>query len=338
MRRGSFGKVVGRRTIGAGLLAIMLAPGPLQRRHAAAQSARIAQVGILDWFSPGPTAIWYAETFRGAMRKLGYDEGRNLRIEHVFAEQDEERAAEGAAELLRRNVDVIVTRATPAGHAARRATATVPIVLATAADPVETGLVANLARPGGNVTGVSLMLPDLAAKRLQLLREAVPRASRLAFLGSTRDPATRRFVELSQAAAAALGAELHAYWVTDSGDFDVAFEAMKRETIEAVVVQPLFIVDAPRIADLAKRHALPTISDLRSAVRAGYLMSYGPDNTDSVGRAAVYVDKILKGTPPGELPIEQPTRFEMAINLATARTIGVEIPPHLVTLADEIVE
>jgi putative tryptophan/tyrosine transport system substrate-binding protein len=203
---------------------------------------------------------------------------------------------------------------------------------------VETGLVETLARPGGNVTGISLMMPDLAAKRLQLLREAVPRVSRIAFLGSTRDPAARRVVEQSQEAARAIGAELRPYWITDGDDFEAAFAAMSGEAVDGVVVQPLFIADAPRIAALAKRYALPTISDFRSAVRAGYLLSYGPDNIESPGRAAVFVDKILRGTPPGELPIEQPTRFEMAVNLATARAIGVEIPPHLVTLADEVVE
>jgi putative tryptophan/tyrosine transport system substrate-binding protein len=328
---------MGRRAIGVGALAAF-ALGILGRGGAVAQSDRVARIGILDWFSAGPTAVTYRETFARSMRGLGYEEGRNLHIEHLFAEQNSERAADAAAELLRRNVDVIVTRSTPAGHAARQATSTMPIVLATAADPIETGLVENLARPGGNVTGISLMMPDLAAKRLQLLREAVPRVSRLAFLGSTRDPAARRFVELSQAAARVIAAELRPYWVTESADFEAAFAAMRRDAVEAVVVQPLFILDAPHIAALAKRYALPTISDLRSAVRAGYLLSYGPDNTDSVSRAAIYVDKILKGTPPGELPIEQPTRFELAINLITAKAIGVDIPVHLLTLADEVVE
>ena len=325
-----------RRAFAIALVAFM--PFGLVRGAAAQSGDGVARVGILDWFSPGPAATLYGDTFRRAMRSLGYEEGRNLLVEHVFAGEDSERAAAAAAELLRRNADVIVARATPAGHAARHATSTTPIVLASAADPVETGLVENLARPGGNVTGISLMLPDLAAKRLQLLREAVPRVSRIAFLGSTRDPAAQRFVEQSQEAARAIGAEVRPYWVTDGGDFEAAFAAMSREAVHGVAVQPLFIVDAPRIAALAKRYALPTISDFRSAVRAGYLLSYGPDNTEAPSRAAVYVDKILKGTPPGELPIEQPTRFEMAINLATARAIGVEIPPHLVTLADEIVE
>jgi putative ABC transport system substrate-binding protein len=328
---------IDRRSLGIGaLVAGVLAIG--RTNGAPAQSERVARIGILDWFSPGPSSTRYWDTFRRSMRGLGYEEGRNLRIEHVFADQNGERAAEAATELLRRNVDVIVTRSTPAGHAARQVTSTTPIVLATAADPVETGLVDNLARPGGNVTGISLMLPDLAAKRIQLLREAVPGVSRLAFLGSTRDPAARRFVELSQAAAAAIAAEVRPYWVTDPGDFETVFATMSRDRVEAVIVQPLFVIDAPSIAALAKRHGLPTISDLSSAVRAGYLLSYGPDNTDAVSRAAVYVDKILKGVPPGELPIEQPTRFELAINLATAKAIGIEIPPHLVTLADEVIE
>jgi putative ABC transport system substrate-binding protein len=301
---------------------------------------RVYRVGILDW-STAEYRKAQDDALLEALRELGYSPGHNLALDFAFADQSSERATALARELVARGVDVIVTRATPAGHAAKDATQTIPIVLATAADPVGTGLVESLARPGGNVTGVSLMMPDLAAKRLEILREAVLAngpGGPIAFLGSSRDPATTRFIHESQQAARAIGNEVKPFVVANSDELEAAFAAMRDAGVAAVIVQPLFLKDAARIAELAKRARLPTISDLSSAARAGYLISYGPDSVDAQRRAAIFVDKILKGVAPGDLPIEQPARFGLVVNLRTARALGVTIPNSIVARADEVIE
>ena len=241
---------------------------------------------------------------------------------------------------MRSGVDVIVAFTTPAARAVKQATSTIPIV-ASRADPVGTGLVTNLARPDGNITGFSKMMPDLESKRMELLRDLMPGARRLAFLGSTRDPATRNFVRETQAAAARIDASVEPYLIDNADGIDGALAAMSRDKIEAVIVQPLFGLDtraSTRMAELAARHRVPAIGAYMSFPRAGGLLSFGPDQAQAFRTVALYVDRILKGAKPGDLPVAQPTRFEIGINLRTAAALGLTIPQVLLLRADEVIE
>jgi putative ABC transport system substrate-binding protein len=274
---------------------------------------------------------------RDGLAALGYVEGRNLVIEVRYADGDRSRANALARELVERGVELLVAYPTLAAHAARDATRTLPIVVITG-DPQATGLVSNLRRPGGNVTGVSAIVSDLAAKRLELLREVIPGIDRVAFLGSATDPLSPVFVRETQQAADALGLTFSPLLVSGSSEFAAAFAQMEAAAIKAVIVQGLFVDHRVDIAALGIRHRLPVISGFAAFAAAGALFSYDVSRTEIVLRAAAYVDRILTGTPPGDLPIAQPTRFELLINIRTARALGIAIPPAVLVRADEVIE
>ena len=303
----------------------------------AQQAGKVYRIGFLSLQS-GLTST--TEAFHQGLRELGYVEGRNLIIEYRWATHKEERLPELAAELVRLKVEVIVTHATPPIEAAKRATSTIPIVMATAADPVGSGLVASLARPGGNVTGLTALSTDLAGKRLQLARELVPKAARVAVLAHPGTSATRLFLEQMRAAAQQMGVQLIVQEVKESGDLPGAFTAMQRERAQALIVQvtPFSADNAKRIIELAAQHRLPAMYDVRSFVDAGGFVSYGPSLPEMFRRAAFYVDRILKGAKPADLPVEQPTKFELVINLKTAKALGLTIPPSLLGRADEVIQ
>jgi putative ABC transport system substrate-binding protein len=304
---------------------------------ARAQDARkIPRIGILDFF-PSAASADFLEPFRQALRELGHIERQNILVEYHSAEQGSERAVAIAADLVRREVDIIVAVATPAAHAAKGATATIPIVMSVA-DPLATGLVASLARPGSNLTGVSTTSPDLAGKRLELLREVRPGLGRVAFLGAANDPNTRTFVNETQEAADSLRVHLQPLLVTGPQEFAAAFAAMIQQGSEGLIVQPLFVGHRGKLAELAARYRLPMISDQAVFARAGGLMAYGVNRRGLFRRQAFYVDRILKGAKPADLPIEQPTEYELVINLKTAKALGLDIPPTLLARADEVIE
>jgi len=280
------------------------------------------------------------EAFRQGLRDLGYVEGKNIIIEYRFP-GEREQIPKLAAELVRLKVDIIVAPGTPVAQAAKAATRTIPIVFAGVADPVGTGLVASLAQPGGNVTGSTPISAELSAKRLELLKETVPRVSRIAVL-STPDyplPVKTETLKEMEAAARALGVQLQLLEVQGSNDFDSAFGAMSRERAGAFTVLPIpmFLAERRRIVDLATKGRLPAIFHWKEYVEAGGLMSYGADGVALYRRAATYVDKILKGAKPADLPVEQPTKFELVINLKAAKQIGVTIPPNVLARADKVI-
>jgi putative ABC transport system substrate-binding protein len=303
----------------------------------AQQVDKIRRIGFLSLQS-GLTST--TEAFHQGLRELGYVEGRNLIIEYRWAATKEERLPELAAELVRLKVEVIVTAAAPTIEAARRATSTIPIVMAAVADPVGSGLVASLARPGGNVTGLTALSTELAGKRLQLVRELVPKATRVAVLAYHGTSATRLFLAEMRAAAQQLGVQLVVQEVNEAGDLPGAFTAMQRERAQALIVQvtPFSADNAKRIVELAAQHRLPAMYDVRSFVEAGGLVSYGPSLPEMFRRAAFYVDRILKGAKPADLPIEQPTRFELVINMKAAKALGLAIPQSLLLRADQVIQ
>jgi len=303
----------------------------------AQQSGTIFRVGVLQAGAEDPES---AAVSRDAFQKLGWIEGTNITFERRYAENHPDRLPELAAELVRLNVDVIMAGGTLAPLAAKRATPTIPIVMTTAGDPVGVGLVASLARPGGNVTGLSFMSPDLAGKRLQLLKEVVPRTLRVAVLWDAANPYPARAYEETQRAAQTLGIEVQSLEVRGPDDFAGAFEAAERQQPDALLTigDPLTSSFRKQIADFASTHRLPAMYPLREYVAAGGLMSYGANASDLVRRAAGYVDKILRGAQPGDLPVEQPTKFELLINLKTANALGLTIPPLVLGLADEVIE
>jgi len=273
------------------------------------------------------------------MRELGWVEGRNLAIEYRWAEGHTERLRDLANELARLKVDVIVSHNTPGPLAAKEATSTIPIVFATAGDPVGSGIVASLARPGGNVTGLSSQSPDVAGKRLELLREIVPGLHRLAVLADTDNPFVKLDVSHLQQAGAGLGVEVATFEMRRGEDIDPAFEALKgRAQALYVPATPVAFVNRVRINTLALATHLPTTLGVREYVEAGGLMSYGPDWLHMWGRAANFVDKILRGARPADLPVEQPTKFDLVINLTTAKALGLTVPDKLLALANEVIE
>ena len=273
------------------------------------------------------------------LRQLGWIENRNVAIEYRWAEGRIERFTELAAEFARLKVDLIVAATTPAVIAAKQATSVIPIVIATANDPVATGLVASLARPGGNVTGLSNQMADTAAKRLELLREVVPGLRRLAILGNVDNPGAVLDMREAQAAASAVGLEATTFEIRRAEEIAPLFEALKgRGDALYFASDPLMNTNRTRISTLALGARLPTMHGVRDYVEAGGLMSYGASIVDQYRRAADYVDKILRGAKPGELPIEQPTKFDLVINLTTAKALGLNISDNLLTLADEVIE
>jgi len=304
----------------------------------AQQPGKVWRVGVLGARS-GPDKL--IEAFREQLRTLGYVEGRNVVLEYRWSPGKEERLVELATELVHLNVDVLVTISTVATVAAKRATSNIPIVMASVPDPIGNKLIASLARPGGNVTGLSTQSSDLAAKRLQLLRDFVPKANRVAILAALEGaPAFPLYLEQLQLAAKKMGVTLVVKQVETAEALADIFDAMQRERAQALIVQlSHFTVEhAKRIVELALQHRLPLMFEAREFVDIGALISYGPDRSDVYRRAATYVDKILKGAKPADLPVEQPTKFELFINGKTAKTLGLKIPQSLLASADKVIE
>ncbi len=276
--------------------------------------------------------------FREGMQQLGYVDGKNYDVESYFTGGNREMTQDVARKLVQEPVDVLLAVATPAIHIVNAATHTIPIVMLTA-NALATGLVSSLSRPGGNLTGVSLLMTDLAGKRLELLREIQPSLHAIAFLGSSRDPNTATFVRETQAAADQLGVVLSVRLVDGPASIDqTIFDTMKRDGSEAVIVQPIFAGYQDNIIAMAMKSRLPVISDWAFFAEAGALLTYGANEADLMRRTAYYVDRILKGANPADLPIEQPTNFEMVINLKTAKVLGLDVPATLLATADRVIE
>jgi putative tryptophan/tyrosine transport system substrate-binding protein len=311
------------------LLATLLAA------HAQQPAGGLPRIGVLV-FTPMAKAV--QEGFRQGFRDHGYVEGQNVLVEWRSAEGRIDRANAMAAELVRLKVNVIVAEFTPAVQAAKNATQTIPIVMASAGDPVATGLVASLARPGGNVTGLSNIAAELSGKRFELLRELLPGVTRVGLLIHGADPLDKSFVDGTQMAASSVGIQLQIATVALPEDLEVALSGMAKARVGAVIVPANLPVPAHQIAESAQRHRLPSISLLSQFPESGGLMSYGASLIDIRRRAVAYVDKILKGAKPADLPVERPTTFELVINRKTARMLGLSVPPSLVVRADRVID
>jgi len=299
--------------------------------------SKARRIGLLMSTTP-LAASHIVAAFADGLQELGHVEGKNVVFEYRWAEGKPERFAEMTADLVRQRVDVIVASSQAPALAAQRATQTIPIVMVNATDPVEVGLVASLARPGGNVTGLSQQLtPEIRAKHLQLLKEALPKVSRVAVL---RSPTTTVGLGEYKVAGQALELRVQFVEVRDAEDLERAFATMARDRIDGLLVpgDTLLFTERQRVAALAREHRLPGIYSLREFTEAGGLMSYSVRLSEQFRRAAVYVDKILKGAKPGDLPVEQPTKFELVINMKTAKALGVTIPQSLLLRADQLIE
>jgi putative tryptophan/tyrosine transport system substrate-binding protein len=305
----------------------------------AQQPGKVWRIGVLETLSATLNTA-NLDAFRQGMRELGYVEGRDFVIEYRSADGRPERFPGLATELVRLKVDVIVTRGTPAVLAAAKATGSIPIVMATSADPTGFGIVYSLARPGGNVTGLSTIAVELAGKRLELLKEATPRIARIALLANVSSPASASQWRQLEGAARPLGLEPQLLDVRIPEDFARAFDTAIKRRVDAVLVanDTLTQTNFRRIVDLSAKHRLPSIFASREFVDVGGLMAYGPNFTDLYRRAATYVDKILKGAKPADLPIEQPTKFELVINLKTAKALGLTIPQSVLLRADQVIQ
>jgi putative ABC transport system substrate-binding protein len=304
----------------------------------AQQPARLPTIGFLSPASPSSWVPW-TDAFVKRLRELGWIDGRTVAIEYRWAEGRPDRYAEIAAEFVRLKVDVIITAGSSA-VAAKQATSTIPIVLAVTGDPVGLGLVMSLARPGGNITGLSLQQEEVAGKRLGLLHEMIPNLHRVAILGDADYPADALEMAEVEATARPLGIEINRLAMRRGDEFAAAFKGLKNVSVDALYVcdDALTATNRLNISTLARAARLPTISGAREDVEVGGVMSYGPSLADLFRRAAEYVDKILRGAKPADLPIEQPTKFDLAINLKTAKTLGLTVPPSLLALADEVIE
>jgi putative ABC transport system substrate-binding protein len=341
MRLSAVGLIV---TFGIGLLVAPLAATAQQPGH-------VSRIGVLSAYSPPPEPPWQQRSsiwdiwgvFWQGMRELGWREGQNIVVEYRWAERRLARLPALATELAQLKVDLILAGDGAAILAAKQATSTIPIVMLVSLDAVEQGFVASLAHPGTNVTGITTITAALNAKRLELLKETVPGSSRMTVLGcqipSSDDPPSGQGWEAMQGTARALGIQLQLLKVREPDDYEGAFDAAISERAEAMVVLlcSLNLLNVQRIVALAARHRLPAIYYGRWWVQAGGLMSYGPKWPELGRRAATYVDKILKGAKPADLPVEQPIQFELVINLKTAKTLGLTIPPHLLVLVDEVI-
>ena len=305
----------------------------------AQQPVKVPRIGLLSSFSPSDTALWH-QAFLQGLRDLGWVAGKNIGIEYRYAEGRKDRLPELAADLVRLKVDCIVAAVPPDALAAKNATRAIPIVVASGGDPVAEGLVENLARPGGNITGLSQMVQELGGKRLELLKELVPTLSRVAVLWNPQNPFSTLSWKEIQLPARQLRVELHSLEVQSPDALDNAFEEATKARTGALAIMPdaMFVTHLKRIADLAAQSGLPSIFHLRAFADAGGLMAYGPDRADMFRRAATYVDKILKGAKPADLPVEQPMKFELVINLKTAKALGITLPPSLLVLADEVIQ
>jgi len=317
-----------------GLLAAPLAAG-------AQPAGKVYRIGYISTSPPNtPESSRLHEAFRQGLRERGWVEGRNAVIEWRFAEGRMERFPDLAADLVRLKVDLIVTTGGPAARAAKQATTTIPIVAVAVSDPVGQGFVASLARPGGNVTGLATLFPELAVKRLGLLKEILPGVSRVAVLWNAANPGGVIILRGVQAAARTLGVTLQSREVRGPDDFEAAFAKMSRERHHALMIldDPLLFQYRASLVDFAAKKRLPTMHPFRESVEAGGLIAYSVNPAELNRRAAEYVDKILKGADPAELPIEQPTEFELVINLKTAKALGLTIPPSLLQRADQVIE
>jgi len=327
MRRRDFIKVIAGSAAAAWPLAVR-----------AQQPGKRPTIGFLGATTP---TIWsaFVSAFLMRLRELGWADGQNITIEYRWAEGRESRYTQFAAELVQRNVDIIVTAGTPAVLAVMKATSTIPIVFAAASDPVQTGLVSSLARPGGNVTGLSNQQADLGGLRLELLREIVSGLKRVAVLGNVNSPNVTLEMNSVLAAATKLGFEAFRLEVRQTEDIDAGMESLKgRADALYICSDPLVTTHRVRINTLAVSQKLPTMNAFREYVQAGGLMSYGPNFPDLFRRAAEYVDKILRGAKPADLPVEQPTKFDLVINLTTAKALGLTIPEQFLLRANEVIE
>ncbi len=304
----------------------------------AQQPGNIHRVGVLMSGSPS-NATRRIQAFRQGLRELGYVEGRNIIIEYRYANGKLEPLPELADELIRLKLDIIVTDTSMATQAAKNATKTIPVVFTSANDPLGDRQVASLARPGGNLTGFSLLAPDLNSKRLELLKETVPKVTQIGFLTRAGIATTDQRFKEAEADAQRLGLRLHRLGATGADDLDSTFEAAKRTGVQAILAHPstFVVTNRARIIELAVKHRLPVIYSGWESAAAGGLMSYGLDIVDNYRRAAVYVDKILKGTKPSDLPVQQPMKFEFVINLKAAKQIGLTIPPNVLARADKVI-
>ncbi len=316
-------------TLALGILLVPLA--------ADAQPGKVARIGFL---SGGPPGDPYVEAFRQGLREIGYVEGQNIVVEYRHAEGKFDRLPALADELVRLKVDAIVAGGTPPILAAKPATSTIPIIMVTSQDPVSIGLVTSLARPGGNITGLTCFAPELSGKRLELLKEAVMGITRVGLLANPAEPSTPYDLTATEAAARSLGLQLQILNVRGPDDIASAFSAMTKEHVRALNTLPSVMLFSQRrqIAELAAKHQLAAMFDFREFVDAGGLMSYGPSLRDLFRRGASFVDKIVKGAKPSDLPVERPTRFELVINLKTAKALGLTIPQSVLIRADQVIE
>jgi putative ABC transport system substrate-binding protein len=305
----------------------------------AQQAEKIHHIGYLSIGSRSfvPARV---EAFRGGLRELGYVEGKNIRIEWRFSDGDATRQRAFAAELARLKVDVIVTEGPADTRAAKEATRTTPIVMAQDTDPVANGFVSSLAHPGGNITGLATLSPELGGKQLELLKEVVPKLSRVAVMGSSNIPGAAQALKATESAAAALGIQLQYVDINSPNDIEGAFKTVSQSRADALIVlgSPVLNTKRVQVAAFATRNRLPATYTRPEFIEAGGLMTYGANYNELYRRAAVYVDKILKGAKPADLPVEQPTKFELVINLKTAKQIGLTIPPNVLARADRVIK
>ena len=322
--------------IGLLILAILLLPIAIE----AQPQGKVVRIGLLDFGSSDSSTEARWKALRDRLRELGYVEGQNVTFEQRWGQGQPERLPALAAELVSLKVDVIVTAAGEAGLASKRATSSIPIVFATAPDPVRLGLVTSLARPGGNVTGVISLSSELGGKRLELLKQIVPKASRIAVLVDSENRSSEFILSDAESRAKSLGVTVQKVDARGPKEFDAAFLAMKRARADAVAlaVNTPFVAHRKRLAELAVSHRLPMMAAAREYAEAGALLSYGTDYRERFRLAATYVDKILKGAKPADLPVEQPTKFELVVNLKTARAIGLTVPQSVLGRADEVIQ
>jgi putative tryptophan/tyrosine transport system substrate-binding protein len=299
-----------------------------------AQQRKVPTIGVLVVGSPGSEQFWWQ--FRYVMRELGYVEEQSVRYEYRSDQGQVSRLPELAAELVRLNVDLIVTWFTPAARAAKEATHEIPIVMALAGDPIATGLVDSLNRPGGNITGMAGVTAELSGKSVELIRELLPSARRVVALANAPDPFSKPFLEHIRSGGAATGIIIDAQMIRTADELEMAFREMEKERPDAIIVQPS--LPSKRAAELAMKYKLPAVSSVRVFAEEGGLLSYAAAEAYLYRRAAVYVDKILKGAKPADLPIEQPSQFELIVNMKTAKALGLTVPPSLLARADEVIE
>jgi putative ABC transport system substrate-binding protein len=302
----------------------------------AQQAKKVPRIGVLSPGAPGPSTL--LDAFRQGLRELGYVEGQNITLEYRFAESNPEPLSGPAGELVRLKVDVILTINTAASQAAKKATKTIPIVFTYVADPA--GLVTSLARPGGNITGLTTLAAELSGKRLELIKEVLPGISRVAYLWNSANPTATRIFRETEGASSQFGIQLQPLKVQGPDEFQNAFRAATSKGAGVLFVweDAVLLPHRTRILDLAAKHKLPAASQYKEFAEAGGLLSYGTSLPDHFRRAAVYVDKILKGAKPADLPVEQPTKFEFVVNLKTAKQIGLTIPPNVLARADKVIK